>query len=324
MEDIFFKIICNRDLFSQIKKYQHGRTWKNRKNIPNKYFLIHNEYWNLFFALNARYSIVTRGDMFHLMKQSCNMEKVKILDEMITLKRKKRLPYTARVMDNAVYDIEIVKFLHSLGCKCTVSAMNNAAKIGCLETLQWLHENRTEGCTKRAMDKAALNGHLDVIIYLHQNRTEGCTDQAMDNAARNGHLKVLEWLHVNKTEGCSKFAIGEVIRSNHVETAQWLHKNRKEVPQSGHEGELRCAINNNNLELVKWVLEIRYNSYLSALYISIELGKLDIVKWLLQNSHHSFTRISPDVIRKAIKNGHNDIIQWIQANSTIKGNLVNQ
>lgn len=41
-----------------------------------------------------------------------------------------------------------------------------------------------------AMDQAAKNGHLDVVQFLHYNRQEGCTGGAMDMASRNGYLEV--------------------------------------------------------------------------------------------------------------------------------------
>lgn len=40
--------------------------------------------------------------------------------------------------------------------------MDEAAKYGFLEVVQWLHENRIEGCTGGAMDMASRHGHLEV------------------------------------------------------------------------------------------------------------------------------------------------------------------
>jgi len=48
--------------------------------------------------------------------------------------------------------------------------MDGAAWNGHLETVKWLHANRTEGCTKSAMDGSAWYGHLDTVMWLHENQ----------------------------------------------------------------------------------------------------------------------------------------------------------
>ena len=69
--------------------------------------------------------------------------------------------------------------------------MNNAAKNGHLETVKWLHFNRSEGCTIGAMDWAAAGGHLEFIKWLYVYRSEGCSKRAMEWASEMGILKLL-------------------------------------------------------------------------------------------------------------------------------------
>lgn len=62
-------------------------------------------------------------------------------------------------------------------------------------------------------DHAAANGHLETVKWLHENRTEGCTRYAMTDAAGNGHLETVQWLHRNRDEGCGR---GAMVRSGAI------------------------------------------------------------------------------------------------------------
>lgn len=100
---------------------------------------------------------------------------------------------------------------------------------GHLETVKWLHANRTERCTKSAMNFAAGNGHLSVVQWLHENRNEGCSIGAMCEAAANGHLSVLQFLHANRQEGCTPYAKYKSAANGHFDTFKWLYENRPEL-----------------------------------------------------------------------------------------------
>src|SRR3990167_3564689 len=132
------------------------------------------------------------------------------------------------IMDDAARSghLNIVQWLHAnwIG-GCSKNAMNWAARNGHLDVVIWLHENRTEGCSEMAMDRAAWNGHLDMVKWLHENRTEGCSKNAMNWAARNGYLDVVKWLHANRTEGCSKYAMNWAAKNGHLDVVEWLHEN---------------------------------------------------------------------------------------------------
>ncbi|GMF25281.1 unnamed protein product [Phytophthora lilii] len=57
------------------------------------------------------------------------------------------------------------------------------------------------------MDQAAKNGHLDVVQWLHDNRSEGCTVAAMDEAAGCGRMAIVQWLHTHTATGCTTNAM---------------------------------------------------------------------------------------------------------------------
>jgi hypothetical protein len=66
-------------------------------------------------------------------------------------------------------NLDIIKYLHSMGSKCTPMTMDLAASRGHLEIVKFFHENRREGCTTSAMDAAASDGRLDIVKFLHDN-----------------------------------------------------------------------------------------------------------------------------------------------------------
>ncbi len=63
-------------------------------------------------------------------------------------------------------DIELVKFLHSIGAECTTYAMDVASQNGHLEVVKFLHSIGAK-CTRWAMNMACIYGHLEVIKFLH-------------------------------------------------------------------------------------------------------------------------------------------------------------
>ncbi|KAJ3327261.1 hypothetical protein HDU76_012122 [Blyttiomyces sp. JEL0837] len=139
-------------------------------------------------------------------------------------------------------NLEMAKYLNSIGCEATLeilsiamrrnhlhiikyfkeqghcaeeswssSLMDEAALYGCLEVVKYLHQKRNEGCTVIAMNLAAENGHYEVVKFLHENRSEGCTTKAMDGAIKAGSLRIYKFLHANRKEGCRKHALANAV-----------------------------------------------------------------------------------------------------------------
>ncbi|KAF1326272.1 hypothetical protein FI667_g8581, partial [Globisporangium splendens] len=124
--------------------------------------------------------------------------------------------------------LDMIQWLHEKGVPFTKEAMDTAAASGHLEIVKWLHEHRAEGCTKRAMDEAAALGHLEVVQFLHTNRHEGCTAFAMDGAAEDGRLDIVEFLHYNRNEGCTQTAMDQAAYIGSLDIVKFLHENRAE------------------------------------------------------------------------------------------------
>lgn len=94
-------------------------------------------------------------------------------------------------------NLEIIKYLHENDCPWSESTCSNAVYHGHMEILKYLHDN---GCPwdKNSCSFAAMKGHLNILQYLHEN---GCpwNEDIVEYAICNGHLDIIQYLHEN---GC--------------------------------------------------------------------------------------------------------------------------
>ncbi|KAF0695038.1 Aste57867_14119 [Aphanomyces stellatus] len=73
--------------------------------------------------------------------------------------------------------------------------LHGAIAAGHVSVVAYLTSHRpTEPCSPLALDDAARHGHLDMVEFLHTHRQEGCTAQALVDAAANGHAHVVRFL----------------------------------------------------------------------------------------------------------------------------------
>jgi hypothetical protein len=70
--------------------------------------------------------------------------------------------------------------------------MNYACQIGNLELVKYLHSIGKD-CSERAMNYACIYGHLDIVKYLHSIR-KNITGDHMYIAIYNKHFEILEYL----------------------------------------------------------------------------------------------------------------------------------
>ena len=82
-----------------------------------------------------------------------------------------RSPYIA--MDLAIKNnhLEIVKYMHDNGYKCSLISIDYAASRGHIEMVKWLHENGYKYTTD-AIRLAKINRRYDVIEYLESSLNE--------------------------------------------------------------------------------------------------------------------------------------------------------
>ena len=112
-----------------------------------------------------------------------------------------------------------IRWMVSNGITDEYSA-SNAASVGNLKCLQYLHENRYEWDSLTCY-QAAFNGHLDCLIYAHEN---GCPwyEDVCTLSAQNGHLDCLIYAH---EEGCpwNWNTCYQAARNGHLDCLKYAH-----------------------------------------------------------------------------------------------------
>lgn len=225
-------------------------------------------------------------------------------------------PFDARIMDCAASAdrLDTVIFLHENRTEgCTRRAMDGAATNGHFDVVEFLHNNRDEGCTTQAMNGAARHGHLDAVEFLHANRTEGCTTDAMDLAAANGHLDVVRFLHEHRREGCTTNAMDNAASSGHLDVVQFLHANRSEGCTTGA---MDGAARNGFLDVVRFLHENRSEGCTTDAMDGAALcGCLDTITFLHEHRTEGCTANAMD---GAAWMGHLDVIKFLD-NKRVEG-----
>jgi hypothetical protein len=155
-------------------------------------------------------------------------------------------------------DLEVLQWLRDIaGATYQHGSVCTAAQNGHDNAVLWLLANFPEchgEITAALMDTAARNGDLGIVHVLHEWSTEGCTTQAMDGAAANGHLDVVVFLHEHRMEGCTTAAVDDAARNGHLHVIEWLLLLRDEgfTEDAGFE-----AIMNGHVEVLQCLWENR-------------------------------------------------------------------
>ncbi|EFA78154.1 hypothetical protein PPL_08804 [Heterostelium album PN500] len=202
---------------------------------------------------------------------------------------------------------DTLKILVRLGCALTPLVMDNAASIGNIEMLEWIHHNTTTGCSTSAMDSAARNNHLQTVIWLHENRLEGCSTLAINDAASKGNLEVIKWLSENRSEGCTTTAIDNAAGAGHLETVQWLSANRTEGCTAQALGQ---AAINSHLETVMWLSANRTEECPldTATVVAKQPNGFAVLRWIHENRTE---RCKPKILNNIAKQGFFETFKYL-------------
>ncbi|EGG16787.1 hypothetical protein DFA_07765 [Cavenderia fasciculata] len=222
--------------------------------------------------------------------------------------------------------LSIIQLLHSIDNQgipiFTTEVMDNAAKVGNLSLVQWLHQNRSEGSTERAINYASENGHFECVKFLVENTKEEGTEEAIDMAASNGHYDIVQYLHQHDYL-CTTKAMDGSAENGHVNIIKYLTENRTE----GCENALNLASKNGHFNCVTLFPQylcqnIKQNEECiqDALVIASENGHRSVVEYLCDYQ----TGDGSDEF-KLLKESHLSIIQTCTTkemdNASLKGDL---
>lgn len=210
--------------------------------------------------------------------------------------------------------LDAIQFLHnelsstSVVALFSVATMDTAARAGHLKIVQFLHRVvRLESCNTSAIDAAAQRGHLQVVKFLHSHRREGCTTAAMDGAAANGHLDVVQFLHLHRQEGCTVAAMDLAARNGHLKIVQFLSEHRREGCTSAAMDQAALF---GHLDVIQHLHQSPAVSLCSseAMDNAAITGHLEIVRFLHEHRSEGCTTNAMDL---AAQNGHLPVIQFL-------------
>ena len=83
----------------------------------------------------------------------------------------------------------------------------------------------------------------------------------MEDAAEGGHLEVVQWLFQERR--ISAYAIVKAGLHGHLPLLKWLHKHIQPNVFSLPWEVMKNAVSNDNLDLVKWLIENRREEWFS-------------------------------------------------------------
>jgi hypothetical protein len=163
----------------------------------------------------------------------------------------------------------------------TTAAMDDAARCGAFEALQYLHENRSEGCTTSALNSACCKGYIEVVKFLLEVHGEVPTLEAGRFAIRHGQLEIVQYLHQRGLLVPSEASLSDAVDWGDIRVVKFLFENYEYVIQ-GQQG-LDCAAMRCDLEMVKFFHEDRGEA-VSALsvFLVARRGNLEMLKYLIE------------------------------------------
>ncbi|EQC38209.1 hypothetical protein SDRG_04636 [Saprolegnia diclina VS20] len=231
------------------------------------------------------------------------------------------MPWRDSAMDVAarVGDLSTLQLLQNLGLDlCTTRAMDNACAHGHLEIAQWLQAHRTEGGTANALTQAAANGHVSVVRWLLDHRPlvagmdeEACriSDACVVAAARNGHLQVLLLLHAVPS---TTAAMDAAAREGHLDVVQYLQLHRTE---GCSDDAFFDALNGQHDAVFAFVVKT-YGHVVEdrdRLYVRMaNLGRIDLLELVLAHVPHATSKVLQEMmLLHAAAAGNVALLQWL-------------
>ena len=204
--------------------------------------------------------------------------------------------------------MEILQWLHGVGCPSDVSTSTAAARHGNMQCLQWIVARSSSilhGFGARIMIAAAEGGHLDILKWL---RGKGCrwNREIVAIAARNGHIDCLKWAHENGGQWYRYYICAFAAEGGSLDALQWARENG--CPWDNN----TCsnAAKNGHIDCLKWARDNGCPWDEDTCRYAAENGHLECLKWARENG----CPWDENTCRFAAANGHQDCLDWAREN----------
>lgn len=182
---------------------------------------------------------------------------------------------------------------------------------GKLSNLIWIKENFPKfKFTQKHVNYAAFEGQFEIIIWFI-NYSLVPDQDGINGAGINDKLYIIKFLE-NKghKRTLDQFGINQVASEGHIDILEYMDTKQIWPDQDG----ANFALGNGKIKTVKWinnVIHIKPNTY--GANMAAENGNFKALVWA-----HKKYNIIPDWIgkMKARENGYDDIVTWIEYNTT--------
>ena len=179
-----------------------------------------------------------------------------------------RLRAVNRAMRDAVDETELL---------VEEMATEEAAELGCLDTLQHKLEKGRLTNKSQVCECAANGGQLEVLQWARVNGCPWCK-KTCKYAALGGNLELLQWARANGCP-CDKLTCSYAANGGHLEVLQWARAN--ECPWD----KLTCAeaALGGNLEVLQWLRANGCPWSSMTRYYAEHKGHLALLDWAIAN-----------------------------------------
>lgn len=180
-------------------------------------------------------------------------------------------------------------------------AMIEAAKVGHLHVVQWLHMQKGVYLTDVYMTAAMENGQLDVAEWLFERYSGGWREQTTNTAIRHGQLKALQWLHTRGIARYGQHAMRLAAQHGHLEIVRWI---RSHVDRTvwWSADPFFLAVNGGHLDIAQWMFE---NDRDVGISLASSSHGAQVMKLTSRDTATLFDPFS------AISFGHFALVEWL-------------
>jgi len=168
---------------------------------------------------------------------------------------------------------------------------------------------------------------VNLIDYYHDsNFSHEYFDEGFEEACKNGHINVVYFLSI--FDRSTKLEIEPKLKINydsgfscaayysHLDILKYLYDEKKLVDVNNHASLFSLAINNKNLDYVKWVLSVKKENVKEYINDVCYYGNLEILKYFneLEPTLFDDEKIKKEALNNAELVKNTEIINWIKEN----------
>ncbi|EFA76263.1 hypothetical protein PPL_10024 [Heterostelium album PN500] len=205
--------------------------------------------------------------------------------------------------------------------KDSCRVLNTVAFVGRLDMFNWAIANEfDEFRVKRLLRESAQGGNIEFFQYLmvHYPRKLDSHhfQKFMVCAASADSLELMKILHNQYHVEIDTINLLTIaVDNNNLEISKWVFENGPKINTRVYDIVLKCqTVKNNNLEMVKWLTEhVKLSCSTETMDLAAKLNRLDILEYLHRNSSE---KCSLNAMGFAAKKGHINIVRWLNENRT--------